>query len=118
PAERFDIIHQLIFHTDWAPHFLLGLKRPVIWGPIGHHRRIPSHFFAPRGVLERAADVARATAKRGFWRADPFLRRAARNTDIVFYANDDVAPPFARRHRAVRLRPYAASFAATPRESA
>jgi len=116
-ARQFDVLHQLNFHTDWAPHFLSGNDVPVVWGPIAHHRRAPSNFFAEADRLGRTKEAARFAIKQAFWRLDPFLRRAARETQAVLYANDDLAPPFAAA--APRLRPYAGSFAAgepVPRE--
>ena len=107
---RFDVLHQLNFHTDWAPHFLWGNGVPVVWGPIAHHRRAPSNFFVESDRLGRAKEGARFAVKQAFWHLDPFLRRAARETRAVLYANDDVAPPFASAVPQPRLRPYAGSF--------
>lgn len=110
-AQPFDVVHQLNFHTDWAPHFLWPLGLPSVWGPIGHHRVAPRRFFAPRAYRELAKEVVRALVKRAFWHCDPFLRVAARRTGVILYANDDVAAPFRRRRGEIVLRPYAGSFA-------
>lgn len=109
--KKFDVVHQLNFHTDWAPHFLP--KPPgarLVWGPMSHHKFVPPSFFArPRGPAV-AKEVVRASVKRSFWMMDPFLRRAISRTDTVLYADDDVARPFRRLAKDLRYRPYAASF--------
>ena len=41
----YDIVHNLNFHNDWTPTFLYKLKKPMVWGPIGHHPIIPSQYL-------------------------------------------------------------------------
>jgi glycosyltransferase involved in cell wall biosynthesis len=106
---EIDVVHQLNFHADWAPHFLS--HRSVVWGPIAHHDVVPTEFYPASARLSRAKDVARSAAKRVFWRGDPFLRRAIHRSRIILYANDLVAPPFASAIPKIRFRPYAGSFA-------
>jgi glycosyltransferase involved in cell wall biosynthesis len=108
---RFDIVHQLNFHTDWAPHFLWRLDRPVVWGPIAHHRFTPRSFFPSGDRLGFAREIVRAAVKRAFWYLDPFLRIAVRRTPTIIYANEDFAPPFRRHASRIVVRPYAGSFA-------
>lgn len=108
---RFDVVHQLNFHTDWAPHFLWRLRSPIVWGPIGHHRFTPRSFFPSADRLGFAREVVRAAVKRAFWYLDPFLRLAARRTPTILYANEDFAPPFRRHAAKITIRPYAGSFA-------
>lgn len=110
-ARHFDVLHQLNFHTDWAPHVLCGNDVPVVWGPIGHHRPAPASFFAEADHMGRARERARFAVKQAFWHADPFLRSATRRTQAVLYANNDFAPPFAATQHPPRVRPYAGSFA-------
>ncbi|HVU77917.1 MAG TPA: glycosyltransferase [Gaiellaceae bacterium] len=108
---RFDVIHQLNFHTDWAPHFLpRAADRRLVWGPIAHHRVAPRSYFAPGDAAGEAKEAVRAVIKRCFWRLDPFLRSAIRRSDVILYANDDLAPPFRRARRKISFRPYAGSF--------
>ncbi len=43
---NFDVVHNLNFHNDWTPSYLWKLNKPMVWGPIGHHPRIPSRYLA------------------------------------------------------------------------
>jgi glycosyltransferase involved in cell wall biosynthesis len=44
-GESFDIVHALNFHSDSHPQFLWLLRKPVFWGPIGHHPPVPKEFL-------------------------------------------------------------------------
>ncbi|MCW2797047.1 glycosyltransferase [Nocardioides sp.] len=93
--EQFDVIHVYNFHTDWAPHFLAAVAPATVWGPICHQPKLPSEYFAGIPIARRIADRVRWTVKSAFWRLDPNLRRAAAMSDVILYANSDIAPPFA-----------------------
>ncbi|MFT4600284.1 MAG: glycosyltransferase involved in cell wall biosynthesis, partial [Arenicella sp.] len=41
----FDIVHALNFHSDSHPQFLWLHRKPVFWGPIGHHPKVPRQFI-------------------------------------------------------------------------
>lgn len=110
-TRRFDVIHQLNFHADWAPHFLPSQATRLIWGPIAHHRVVPASFLPHRSLRQLLWEAMKFVGKQTFWRVDPFLRRAARNSDVILYANRDLAPAFRRHMNKIRIRPYAGSFA-------
>ena len=42
---QFDLSHHLNFHSDWTPSFLWILGKPLVWGPVGHHDKIPRPFM-------------------------------------------------------------------------
>jgi glycosyltransferase involved in cell wall biosynthesis len=87
----FDITHNLNFHSDWMPSFLWGLNKPFVWGPIGHHPQIPAQFLAPvYGQKKWLFDRIRWTAKRLFWKLDPFLRQTRKKAAIIIAVNSDV----------------------------
>lgn len=96
------VVHQYNFHTDWAPHFIPSSLKTV-WGPICHQPGLPGAFFDGLPLKYRLADFIRNLTKWLFWHLDPFLKRAAARTDIVLYANRDVAPPFRRRSVELQL---------------
>jgi glycosyltransferase involved in cell wall biosynthesis len=112
-SHRYDVLHQLNFHTDWAPHFLRSRDAKVVWGPIGHVRPTPRGYFPGRWTKSLASDRLRTLTKWCFWHLDPFLRLAIGRTDVILYANNDLAPPFKRHRAKVVLRPYAGSFMET-----
>jgi glycosyltransferase involved in cell wall biosynthesis len=87
----FDITHNLNFHSDWMPSFLWGLKKPFVWGPIGHHPQIPTQFLAPvYGQKKWLLDRIRWTAKKLFWQLDPFLRQTSKKAAAIIAVNSDV----------------------------
>ena len=40
----YDIVHNVNFHNDWTPTLLWILGKPLVWGPVGHHSKIPKAF--------------------------------------------------------------------------
>jgi len=94
-AQRsFDVVHQYNFHTDWAPHFLRFPDVRVVWGPICHQPFVPPSYCRAERAQGLPRETAKAAAKQFFWRFDPNLKRAIQATDVILYANRDVAPPF------------------------
>lgn len=81
----FDLVHNLNFHNDWTPSFLWLLGKPFVWGPVGHHPRIPEAYIRPYGLKERIKDRVLWAMKNCFWKADPFLKLAARKAGNIWY---------------------------------
>ena len=70
----FDIIHNLNFHNDWTASFLWLTGKPFIWGPIGHHNKIPKEFVLKNyGLNAYLKDRFLWSLKLFFWNIDPFL---------------------------------------------
>lgn len=89
---EFDITHNLNFHNDWTPTFLWVFKKPLVWGPVGHHPKIPKEYILPvYGWKAYVADRFRWGLKLFFWNFDPFLRIAARKADTILCMNTSVA---------------------------
>lgn len=85
-----DLVHNLNFHNDWTPSFLWITGKPMIWGPVGHHPRIPKAFLAPvYGTREFLKDRFLWGMKQFFWTFDPFLRLAARKAVKVLAMNSE-----------------------------
>lgn len=97
-----DVVHNYNFHTDWAPHFLPTGPIPVVWGPICHQPWVPLLFAGESKVKHLLDETAKCAAKNAFWRLNPALRRAIRRTDLILYANDDIAPPYRSSRSVVR----------------
>jgi glycosyltransferase involved in cell wall biosynthesis len=87
---EFDIAHNLNFHADWAPSMLWVLGRPLVWGPVGHHPRIPGQFLRPYGWKSYGRDRATWAVKRMFWMLDPLLRACKRRAAVILTINSDV----------------------------
>lgn len=86
----FDIAHHLNFHNDWTPSFLWLLGKPLVWGPIGHHHKIPSEWLAPYGRKAWLADRRLWMLKNLFWKFDPFLKITLQRAHKVLAMNSSV----------------------------
>lgn len=82
------LVHNLNFHNDWTPTFLWLLGKPLVWGHVGHHPRIPKAFLLP--VYGKAAffkDSITWMIKKICWKFDPFLRVARGRAKAIIYMN-------------------------------
>lgn len=87
----FDIAHSLNFHSDSHPNFLWLLDKPVVWGPIGHHPKMPAKFLLPfHGVKELAIDRFKWVVKTAVRALDPFYRMSVKNSSKIIGVNKQV----------------------------
>ncbi len=86
----FDIVHNLNFHNDWTPSFLWILKKPLVWGPIGHHPSIPFNFLKKYGWKAVFSNRLKWLMKQVFWRFDPFLFITKKKARFIFTMNSSV----------------------------
>jgi glycosyltransferase involved in cell wall biosynthesis len=88
----FDIVHNLNFHNDWTPSRLWVLNKPFVWGPIGHHPRIPKdyviHVYGRRKYI---MEQVKWMVKKYFWNVDPMLRQTVQHADAVLTMNSTVS---------------------------
>lgn len=84
---RFHHVHHLNFHNNWTPTFLWILGKPLIWGPIGHHDKIPTVFLKKYGPKAWVKDRTTWLIKMLFWHFDPFLHIALAKTDTLLIVN-------------------------------
>lgn len=87
--KHFDVIHQINFHADWAPHFITSPQARIIWGPIAHHPPVPFSWFGCRQIPAYLKNVLNRLAKTIFWHANPWLKHAMQRSDIILFANRD-----------------------------
>jgi glycosyltransferase involved in cell wall biosynthesis len=88
---QFDIVHNLNFHNDWTPSRLYILNKPFVWGPIGHHPRIPKDYIIHvYGRKQYLLEQLKWNTKKFFWNADPFLRNTVRKADAILAMNSSV----------------------------
>lgn len=89
--KEFDIVHNLNFHNDWTPSFLWILGKPMVWGPIGHHPKIPKAFITNAyGRFSWIKDRTLWAAKKMFWWCDPFLKITRQKAAVIIAMNSDV----------------------------
>jgi len=90
-AERpFDCSHHITFGRYWSPSFLPNLGIPFFWGPLGGGESAPRPFRESFSLRARLAEGLRGIARWGGER-DPAVRRAARESAVVFAATSETA---------------------------
>jgi len=85
---KFDIAHNLNFHTDAFPTFLWILRKPLVWGPINHHEKIPSQYLLSK--KEFIKDRIKTAIKIFNWNVDPFIYISKRTADYILVGNSSV----------------------------
>ena len=85
----FDLAHHVCWGTLGAPPLLWRLPIPFVWGPIGGGQSAPTKFL-PYFGLRRFGEIARK-ARIEFSVRMPFVRKAARNSALVFATNRETA---------------------------
>ena len=84
---KFDLAHNLNFHTDSVPTFLWLLGRPTVWGPINHNEPIPREYITK---VDWLLDRVKWLGKRAAWALDPFHAMARARASIIIGANSSV----------------------------
>jgi len=88
---KIDIVHNLNFHNDWTPSGLWKLNKPFVWGPIGHHPRIPKDYVLHvYGLRAYVMEEFKWMIKKYFWKMDPLLRQTVNHADAVLTMNSAV----------------------------
>lgn len=88
----FDISHNVNFHNDWTPSFLWQLNKPMVWGPIGHHPKIPKQYLKPYSFTYYLKDRATWLIKKLFWNYSIALKKTVENANFIWCMNTRVAP--------------------------
>ncbi|WP_159038436.1 glycosyltransferase [Brumimicrobium mesophilum] len=87
---NFDIAHNLNFHNDWTPSFLWKLKKPMVWGPVGHHPSIPKQYLAPYANKYLYVDRLTWWVKKYFWNISLSLKSTVKHTNHMLCMNHSV----------------------------
>lgn len=90
--QSFDIVHNLNFHTDSVPTFLWMLGKPVVWGPVGHHPKVPKGYYNTSNatLIDRSKNHVIYGLKLVLWNLDPFMALAKKNVSKVICINLEV----------------------------
>ncbi len=86
----FDLAHHLNFNNDWTPSFLWLLGKPFVWGPIGHHPKIPTAYIRPYGTKAVLLEQIKWWVKKCFWTFDPFLKITKWKAQKIIALNSSV----------------------------
>jgi len=106
---EFDVVHNLNFHNDWSPSFLWKLKKPFVWGPVGHHPLIPKQYLKPFSFNYYAKDRLTWAVKQFFWKCSPALRKTIRKADVILSMNTSVKHILGLENKAEYVIPSAAT---------
>lgn len=101
----FDLAHNLNFHNDWTPSFLWQLGKPFVWGPIGHHPRIPAAFLKFYGLPALLRDRAAWWVKQASWKFSRELRQTGTHADAILAMNSSIGHIFPQWQHKMHLLP-------------
>lgn len=89
---QFDIAHNLNFHANWIPTFLWLLRKPLVWGPVGHHHKIPKDYLLKSATKkDYYIDRLKWYTKCFFWNFDPFLKISKYSSNAILGVNSSAA---------------------------
>lgn len=88
---EFSVSLSLNFHSDSHPHFLWKLNKPCVWGPIGHHPKIPRSFLLKSyGLRAYLIDRMFYQTKWVMRNINPAFRRAVQRSERIFVINSSI----------------------------
>lgn len=87
----FDIVHNLNFHNDWTPTFLWKLHKPLVWGPVGHHPKIPRQYLRFYSFRTLLNDRLKWLVKKISWKFSPALKNSVKNANHIWCMNSSVS---------------------------
>lgn len=109
-----DLVHNLNFHNDWTPSFLWLLGKKMVWGPVGHHPKIPANFLNGNNHKEWLKDRMMAAMKWWFWHMDPFLYLTKRKADMIWCMHPAAVKVLGVGKEKIFLHPSVAAAPAAP----
>lgn len=114
---KFDLAHNLNFHSDSHPTFLWVFGKPTIWGPIGHHPKVPKEFILPiYGRKSYYKDRLYYSVKWMMRNLDPFYRLSVYKSAKIIGINSSVQKVMRAPEHKVEIIPAVASEPVKPNE--
>jgi len=105
-TKEVDIVHNVNFHNDWTPTFLYKLKKPLVWGPVGHHPRIPYEYLPKKNRLKYAIRESLIwTIKNVYWNLNPCLYISKSKAKLIFAMNSEVMEALSPKPSKVQILP-------------
>lgn len=86
----FDVVHNVNFHNDWTPSFLWKLKKPMVWGPVGHHPLIPKQYLKDYSKKYLIKDRLTWLVKNFFWKFSGSLHKTVQHSSHIWSMNSGV----------------------------
>lgn len=87
---KYDIVHNLNFHNDWTPSYLWKLKKPMVWGPIGHHPSLPQDIVTQLSPIEQKKESLKNKIKNYFWNTSGDLKKTIAKSSHILCMNSTV----------------------------
>lgn len=106
---HFDIVHNVNFHNDWTPSYLWKLNKPFVWGPIGHHPRIPSQYLKRYKTKYWIKDRLKWFVKKMFWTESFSLKKTIEKADFIYCMNSSVPTVLNLWNKRLAIMPSVAS---------
>lgn len=102
----------LNFHSDSHPHFLWKLDKPCLWGPIGHHPRIPKSFVLKTyGMKAYITDRLFYRVKWLMRNVNPSFKKAVKQSERIFVINSSIRKVIgASESKTIQLPAVAANY--------
>jgi glycosyltransferase involved in cell wall biosynthesis len=105
-AKEVDVVHNVNFHNDWTPTFLYKLKKPLVWGPIGHHPRVPNEYLPNKHKFKNALrESAIWIIKKIYWNFNPWLYISKSRAKLIFVMNSEVMDELSPKPSKVQILP-------------
>jgi glycosyltransferase involved in cell wall biosynthesis len=106
---NFDLCHVLNFHSDSHPHFLWVFRKPIVWGPIGHHPKMPKEYIKVYGKKVLNTDRKYAFVKWIMRNLDPFFYLSKWTTDKIIGINTSVQKSIRVKESKIEIIPAVAT---------
>ncbi len=106
---NFDVAHNVNFHNDWTPSFLYKLKKPMVWGPIGHHPIIPNQYLKSYPIKYLIIDRATWLVKKLFWNLSFSLKKTVKNADHILCMNTCIPSVLEFKDQSFSIQPSVAT---------
>lgn len=106
---KFDVVHNVNFHNDWTPSYLWKLKKPMVWGPIGHHPKIPKQYLKAYAINYFLKDRATWLIKKIFWNCSFALKNTVNKADHILCMNSGVEKMLPLKSKIFSIQPSVAT---------
>lgn len=106
---QYDVVHNLNFHNDWTPSYLWKLKKPMVWGPIGHHPGLPKDIVTQLSPIEQKKEDFKNKIKQYFWNSSKSLKKTIANSNHILCMNSTVEKVLNLSNKAHSIMPSVAS---------
>jgi glycosyltransferase involved in cell wall biosynthesis len=106
---KFDIVHNLNFHNDWTPSYLYKLGVPFVWGPIGHHPKIPLQYLKSYKLRSLIKDRLTWLIKKMFWNYSTGLSQCIEKANVILCMNRSVEKVLSLSNKEFKIIPSVAT---------